>query len=237
MKTGWRKVWSLAVTLVVVLCVAAAVQAQTGVETGPGAADQASGDAGSQIVMDILDEDALLLVQRLDGRDVVRVLGRSQVQHRQRTAWSNELEYDEGASRAVLRGDVELVDQGDDPLNLNADYVELDLDTDAAVARGSVRFVRQEARGRAEQLHYGDYAQLIPVIETELAARRTNAAAVQAVLGEFLPDDRLLVLIGNVDMQDGDRAFTAEFVVINTRNEALLSVGRSAARLPGPGDE
>ncbi|MFO7311221.1 MAG: hypothetical protein C0P61_004080 [Bacillota bacterium] len=237
MKLGWRKVRRLAGALALVFCMTAIGHGQAGGETGAGTAGTEPRAGGDQIIMDILDEDALLLVQRVDGRDVVRVLGRSQVRHRQRTAWANELEYDEGAGRAVMRGDVELVDEGDEPLNVVAGYLELDLDTEAALARGNVRFVRGDGRGRADELHYGEYAQLQPVIAAELAARRTNAAAVQAFLADFLPEDRVLVLIGNVDMQEGDREFAAEFVVINTRNEALLSVGRSAARLPGPADE
>src|SRR5690606_41083554 len=101
MKLGWRKVRRLAGALALVFCMTAIGHGQAGGETGAGNAGTEPRAGGDQIIMDILDEDALLLVQRVDGRDVVRVLGRSQVRHRQRTAWANELEYDEGAGRAV----------------------------------------------------------------------------------------------------------------------------------------
>ncbi len=228
MRSGWRYLWGLCLALTFLLAALAPGHAQGAGEGGAGGDDE--------IVLNILDEDALLVVQRVDGRDVVRVLGRSQVSHRRRVAWSDELQYDEGQRRVVLRGAVELMDQGDDPLDLAADLLELDLDTEAALARGNVRFTQEDARGSAEELHYGEYAQLLPVIEAQLAARRSSSAALQSLLVDFLPGDRILVLIGNVQVEDADRAFSAEFVVLNTRTDALLSVGRSAARLPGPAD-
>jgi len=40
-----------------------------------------------------------------------------------------------------------------------------------------------------------------------------------------------------VDVRDGEREFQSEFVIINTRDDATVSLGRSAARLPGPSGE
>ncbi|HEY8417943.1 MAG TPA: hypothetical protein VIK93_07905 [Limnochordales bacterium] len=223
----WRIVGGPALALALLL-VAAGGQALAQAETS-----DAGGDPEDQIIMEILDEDALLLVSRAEGRDVVRVLGRNVVRHRQRVVWSNQLEYDEEQRRAVATGDVELVDEGDEPLELFADYVELDLDNETAFARGHVRFTRDQLRGSAEEMHYGDYALLQAFIEEELRARRAGAA-VETVLAEFLPDDAVLVLMGAVHLNDGDREISTDFVVHNTRSEALFSVGRSAARLPGP---
>lgn len=233
---SWQRVWSWAMAALLLMGAAAGAQAQAQEEAEAGDS-QAADQAADQIVLDILDEDALLIMSRVDGRDVVRVLGRNVVRHRERVVWSDELEYDQADGRAVMTGDVELVDEGDDPLQLSAAYLELDLDNETAMARGQVRFTQDEVRGTAEVFHYGEYSRLRSVIEAEFSARRAGAAAIEAALADFLPDDRVLVLIDGVELQDGDREFITDFVVVNTRSDALLSVGRSAARLPGPDED
>lgn len=231
--TRWRKAWGP--VLVAVLLWAAAA----GLAQAQGASEKAGETGGSRepVFLDILDEDALLLVTRSEGRDVVRVLGRSQVRHKRRTVWFDQLEYHEDANWAVLTGAVQLVDEGEDPLHLTADYMELDLDSETAFARGNVQFVQEAAEGSSDVLHYGEYSRLQPFIQEELAARQAAPAALEAALAQFRPDDAVLILIGNVQMYDGDREFAAEFVVYNIRTESLVSVGRSAARLPGPQDD
>jgi len=226
MRNLWRTVGGPALALALLLAASGSALAQ---EQMGGA----SGDPEDHVIMELLDEDALLLVSRVEGRDVVRVLGRNVVRYRQRVVWSNQLEYDEELSRAVVTGDVELFDEGEEPLELLADYVELQLDDETALARGNVRFSQDNLRGSAEEMHYGDFSLLQPFIEEQLRARRAGSA-VETVLAEFLPDDAVLVLMGAVQLYDADRTFNADFVVYNTRSEVLFSIGRSAARLPGP---
>jgi len=60
---------------------------------------------------------------------------------------------------------------------------------------------------------------------------------VQETLQSFRDDDPIIVLKGRVDVRDGEREFQSEFVIINTRDDATVSLGRSAARLPGPSGE
>src|SRR5690606_36739636 len=73
--TRWRKAWGP--VLVAVLLWAAAA----GLAQAQGASEKAGETGGSRepVFLDIFDEDALLLVTRSEGRDVVRVLGGSQV--------------------------------------------------------------------------------------------------------------------------------------------------------------
>lgn len=205
---------------------------------GTVAATQEGGDGASDrepVIMTILDDEAVMLVTKVDGRDVVRVFGRTQVEHGTRSAWADELVYEEAAGRATLTGDVELVDEGEDGLDLTAQKVELDLNVDAATATGGVRFRRGDATGAADELYYGTYEDLRFVIEAELAARsEVVRRAVEETLRSFRDDDKVLVLKGRVDVKDGEREFQSEFVVINTRDDATVSLGRSAARLPGP---
>lgn len=205
---------------------------------GGAAAAQADEQGAAQrepVTMSILDDDAVLLVAKVDGRDVVRVFGRTKVEHKSRAVWADELEYDEGASRATLTGGVELIDEGEEGLNLSARYLELDLNTDAATATGDVRFRRGEAQGAADELYYGTFEELRGVIDAELAGRSEAVRrAVEETLQSFRADDKVIVLKGRVDVKDGDREFQSEFVVINTRDDATVSLGRSAARLPGP---
>ena|GEM_PF-2542788 len=201
-------------------------------------ADEAGEVEREPVTMTIVDEDAVLLVTRVDGRDVVRVIGRTQVEHKSRAVWADQLEYDEAAGRATLTGSVELVDEGEDALNLTAQYLELDLNTDAAKAAGDVRFRRGEASGSADELYYGSYQELRALIEAELAGRSESVRrAVQETLQSFRDDDTIIVLKGRVDVRDGEREFQSEFVIINTRDDATVSLGRSAARLPGPSGE
>lgn len=190
------------------------------------------------ITLDILDDDALLLISRGDGRDIVHVSGRARILHKDRTVWTDELLYDEQQSYAVMDGAVELVDEGDDGLNLTADHLELDLNTEAASARGDVQFERKETRGRADTLRYGEFSALRADIEAGLADRPQSVAdRVLAAMSGFLADDEVLLLQGAVDLIDGDRQFRSDFVVINTRDDALVSIGRSVATLPGPEDD
>ncbi|REJ32192.1 MAG: hypothetical protein DIU83_09245 [Bacillota bacterium] len=176
-----------------------------------------------------------MFIAKVDGRDLVRVIGRTRLEHGSRTVWTDELEYDEEAGTARMQGDVELVDEGEDALSLTSQVLRLDLNSEAATATGNVRFTRGEASGTADELYYGRYADLRSVIEAELAARPDAVRrAVGETLGAFLDDDDVLVLRGRVDMKDGEREFQSEFVVINTRDDALVSLGRSSARLPGP---
>lgn len=212
------------------------VAAQQDGETTPDGAEQSADK--TPITMDILADDAVLVISKSDGRDIVRVIGRTRIDHKSRSVWTDELEYDEDAGYAVMNGDVELVDTGDDALNLNAAYLELDLNTEAAYARDDVRFQRDDAAGTSDVLHYGEYAELAAIIDAELS-RRTPAAAnaVRSVLSTFLADDKVLILQGTVDMIEGEREFRSEFVVINTRDDAMVSLGRSAATLPAPGDD
>lgn len=220
------------VALLLTLLVGAAAFAQPTDE----AAD--AGDTGGgrePVTMTIMDDDAVMLIAKVDGRDVVRVVGRTRVEHGSRTIWTSELEYDEEAGHAEMEGDVQLVDDSDDGLNLTARALRLDLNTEAATASGEVRFERGDAQGAADELHYGEYEEVQAVIEAQLAAR-TDAVRrmVNDTLAGFLADDKVLVLIGRVDMKDGEREFQSEFVIVNTRDDAMVSLGRSSARLPGP---
>lgn len=211
---------------------------------GPGARVAARDAGGEQaegkapITLDILDDDALLLISKTDGRDIVHVLGRATIRHKERTVETDELLYDEERSHAVMDGDVRLVDEGEDGLNLTADHLELELDSEDAIARGNVRFERKDSQGVADVLRHGEFASLRAEIERVLAGR--SSATVERVLralDTFLPDDNVLLLQGNVDLVDGERQFQSEFVIINTRDDSLVSVGRSAATLPGPDDD
>lgn len=190
------------------------------------------------ITLDILDEDALLLIERADGRDVVQVVGRSRIRHKDRTVLADELQYDEERSYAIMDGSVQLDETGEDGLHLTADHMELDLNTEGAFAEGNVHFERSDARGRADTLHYGRYSAMQQNIEQALSGRPERVAArVLTALASFLPDDDVLVLQGNIDLVDGDREFRSDFVVMNTRDDALVSIGRSTATLPGPDEE
>lgn len=190
------------------------------------------------ITLDILEDDALLLIRKTDDGDVVHVQGRALIRHKERTVETDELVYDEQRSYAVMDGDVQLTDTGEDGLNLTADHLELDLNTEAAFARGNVRFARKDSRGTADVLRHAEYATMADEIDAALAERPASTVArVRTVLDTFLPDDKVLLLEGNVDLVDGEREFRSELVVINTRDDALVSIGRSAATLPGPEDD
>ncbi len=184
--------------------------------------------------MTIMDDDAVMLITKVDGRDVVRVFGRTRVDHGSRSVWADELEYDEEASRAVMTGAVELVDEGDDGLNLTAQFLQLDLNTEAATATGDVSFRRGEAEGVADELYYGEFEELQAVSKRRWRPVLRPCAGHVETLSSFLADDKVLVLQGRVDMKDGEREFQSEFVIVNTRDDAMVSLGRSAARLPGP---
>lgn len=227
---GWRRG--------AVVLLAASVLALAVLAAGVGPATTASAADKTPITLDILDDDALLLIRKGDDGDVVHVLGRAVIRHKERTVETDELVYDEDRSYAVMDGDVQLTDTGEDGLNLTADHLELDLNTEAAYARGNVRFERKDSRGIADALRHAEYASMADEIAAALAGRPASTVArVQSVLDTFLPDDKVLLLQGNVDLVDGEREFRSELVVINTRDDALVSVGRSAATLPGPEDE
>lgn len=231
-RAWWRAGRTAAWLLALALAFSPAALAQ---EDGGAEADGAEGGGRRPVVMTILDDDAVMFIAKVDGRDLVRVIGRTRLEHGSRTVWTDELEYDEEAGTARMQGDVELVDEGEDGLSLTSQALRLDLNSEAATATGNVRFTRGEASGTADELYYGRYADLRSVIEAELAARPDAVRrAVGETLGAFLDDDDVLVLRGRVDMKDGEREFQSEFVVINTRDDALVSLGRSSARLPGP---
>lgn len=203
-------------------------------------AQEGDGKTGEKdlITLDIMDDDALLLISKIDGRDIVHVLGRSRIHHKERTVETDELRYDEENSFAVMDGDVQLVDTGEEGLNLLTEHLELDLDSEAAFARDGVQFERKDSKGTADTLRHAEYAALKEYIEGALAGRPTGTVErVRTVLATFLPDDKVLLLQGNVDLVDGEREFRSELVIINTRDDALVSVGRSAATLPGPEGE
>src|SRR5690625_3276275 len=137
---------------------------------GPVGVDAQEGaEAKEPITLDIMDDDALLLISKVDGRDIVRVVGRSRIRHKERTVETDELRYDEDNSYAVMQGNVELLDEGEDGLQLTADHLELDLNTESAFAQGGVRFVRKETRGTADTLRHGEFASLQEDIDAVLA--------------------------------------------------------------------
>lgn len=226
-----KRLWSvMGFALAVALSIVAAVGPLASAQEDAGGAQ-----TSEPVTMTIMDDDAVMLITKVDGRDVVRVFGRTRVDHGSRSVWADELEYDEEASRAVMTGAVELVDEGDDGLNLTAQFLQLDLNTEAATATGDVSFRRGEAEGVADELYYGEFEELQAVVDAALAARSEAVRrAVLETLSSFLADDKVLVLQGRVDMKDGEREFQSEFVIVNTRDDAMVSLGRSAARLPGP---
>lgn len=224
---------AVAAVMVLALAAGAAVSAQEA--GGPGG--NGEGDK-KPIVMTIMDDNAVMLIAKVDGRDVVRVTGRTRLDHGSRSIWTDELEYDEDAGTAVMSGNVELLDHDEDALNLTSRHLRLDLNTEAAIATGGVRFARGAARGAADELHYAEYAALRPLIEAELALRpEAVRRTIRDTLSAFSDDDTLLVLRGGVDMKDGEREFQSEFVILNTEDDALVSLGRSAARLPRPAND
>ncbi|MBO8142159.1 MAG: hypothetical protein H0Z37_08285 [Firmicutes bacterium] len=227
MRSEINRAWALVVALAVALLASTAGYGQAGGEH----------EDDNRVLMDILDDDAVLIVREEDGRELVRVIGRNRIVHRQRVAWSDELDYDSGRGTAVMTGNVEVIDEGEDNLTLHADHVELNLDDETATATGNVRFVQGDTHGRSDRLHYGEYARVKAAIDAELSRR--NEAALQSVreaLAEFASGDRVLLLVGRVELEDGERSFNTELAVINTRSDAVLSLGRSSARLPGPQD-
>ncbi|REJ33181.1 MAG: hypothetical protein DIU83_06920, partial [Bacillota bacterium] len=100
-RAWWRAGRTAAWLLALALAFSPAALAQ---EDGGAEADGAEGGGRRPVVMTILDDDAVMFIAKVDGRDLVRVIGRTRLEHGSRTVWTDELEYDEEAGTARMPG-------------------------------------------------------------------------------------------------------------------------------------
>jgi hypothetical protein len=129
--------------------------------------------------------------------------------------------------RAVVTEAPRLAQSGTDAFELTAgDQIEIDLEDEHINATGGIRIHSKETLITAEQLVGGQPPQMRPLIEQACKDMEGRIAAlVQEWLTKASPEDRLMLIEGNVKAVDPSFTFSGQKLVANISSEAYLFIG------------
>jgi hypothetical protein len=130
-------------------------------------------------------------------------------------------------SRVVITKDARVSKAGTDAFELTAQkLIDMDLDSEAILAKGNVQITAKSTSITADQLDAGDTTRIRPLIEktaSELGSQ--YAVMVSEWLSKAEPKDQLMLLDGNVKATDPQFVFTGRKLALNVTKEIYLFLG------------
>lgn len=154
------------------------------------------------------------------------------------TATGPVLEYSEATGLGVLQGPVAIViapeDESDEPVEISANEVTFQVDTDVSISRGDVKLVNGKQSATAEELVYEEergLARMSSEGEQVTATRVDENGDVLVITADViraLTDADMLLATGNVTIQDGDIISTGHTVFFDDEANRALIIGDPA---------
>jgi len=154
------------------------------------------------------------------------------------TAAGPALTYSEATGLGVLEGPAEITvapdEDGGDPVQISAQMVEFDVDTDRSTSSGSVQLVNGNQMALADQLIYEEERTLGVFTSADSQARMTrqDADGTEMVITadeiRVLTDEKLLYARGNVTVVDGPITSTGAVVFFDDNTGVAEIVGSAS---------
>jgi len=155
------------------------------------------------------------------------------------TATGPALTYSEATGLGVLEGPADIAvapdDEGEEPVQITAERVEFDVDTDRSTSSGSVQLVNGNQMAFAEQLIYEEERTLGVFTSEGSQARMTrqDADGTEMVITadeiRVLTDQKLLYATGNVTVVDGPITSTGAEVFFDDNTGIAEIIGSANA--------
>ena len=186
-----------------------------------------------------------VLIAQAEGQREATFTGGVRVVRGRLTATGSDLVYSESTGLGVMPNETKIivesaeegagegVEEGNAPVNISADEVTFDVDTDVSVSRGNVTLTNGNQSAEAQELTFEegrDLARLSSQGE-QVTARRENEDGVLTITADVIrtntTDDTLLAT-GNVTIVDGDITSEGDSVYFNDENSRAEILGSPA---------
>ena len=186
-----------------------------------------------------------VLIAQAEGQREADFTGGVRVERGRLSATGPDLVYSESTGLGVMPSNTDIVvtpaEEGDAPVNITANEVTFDVDTDTSVSRGDVTLTNGSQNAQAQELTFEegrDLARLRSEGE-QVTARRESEGGVLTITADVIrtntADDTLLAT-GNVTIVDGDITSTGDTVYFSdetSRAEVIGSPARSVNEAQG----
>ena len=213
--------------------------------TGPWVyeSEKPDGIKGQVEELQIISAQALLRapegksMQEAEGSRIAEFTGGVTVKRGRVTANGPSLSYDESTGLGVLKGPAQMVqapsDADDDPVELSANEMAFDVDTDVSRSQGQVKFKSGPQEGQAEQIYFEEERELAilttPGGRVELVRRRSEGdLRIQAGEVRSLTDSGRLIATGGVVLIDGDLTTKGDSLSYDDNTGEAFVVGKPA---------
>ena len=181
-----------------------------------------------------------VLIARAEGQREASFTGGVRVERGRLTATGPDLVYSESTGLGVMPTQTQIVvtpaEEGDAPVNITANEVTFDVDTDTSISRGDVTLTNGNQSAQAQELTFDegrDLARLSSEGE-QVTARRESEDGVLTITADVIrtntTDDTLLAT-GNVTIVDGDITSTGDTVYFSDETSRAEVIGSPARSL------
>ncbi len=182
-----------------------------------------------------------VLIAQAEGQREAEFTGGVRVERGRLTATGPDLVYSESTGLGVMPSNTDIVvtpaeegpEEDSAPVNISANEVTFDVDTDTSVSRGDVTLTNGNQSAQAQELTFEegrDLARLSSEGE-QVTARRESEDGVLTITADVIrtntADDTLLAT-GNVTIVDGDITSTGDTVYFNDEASRAEVIGSPA---------
>jgi len=184
----------------------------------------------------VLSAPAGTPITSAEGKRTAEFTGNVTVVRGRLTAKGPNLTYSEASGVGLLKGNPTAVfageDKNDDPVNINAAEMSLDVDTDISSSKGNVRFTNGNQTGSSENMVFDEKKKLGlltgSVVMNRAATAKQKALNITGTEARVLTDDKLLYVKGNVKLVSGDITTTGTALYYDDKKNTAVIVGSPA---------
>ena len=184
------------------------------------------------------EEQGEVLLTEAAGRRQAIFDGGVQVLRGDLEATGPELAYSEATGLGTLQGGAQIEvtpeEEGEDPVNITANEVEFDVDTDRSTSRGEVELVSGNQRATSDELLYEEERGLACLYSEagQVTLTRTDAEGEELIITAdetcVLTEDEKLYARGNVTVVDGSITSTGDEVFFDDEQSIAEIIGSPA---------
>jgi lipopolysaccharide export system protein LptA len=183
-----------------------------------------------------------------EGRRTATFTGGLRVTRNRLEARGPDLHYSEESGLGTITGGatihIEPEEEGDDPVDITADEVEFDVDTDESISRGNVDLISGNQTAKADELIYEENREVgkLTSAQAQTTITRTDDdGAITTITADVIyvvTKTKQLHAIGNVTVVDGSITSKGDEVFFNDEESRAEVIGSPAVSIDeDTGDE
>ena len=178
-----------------------------------------------------------VLIAQAEGQREATFTGGVRVVRDRLTATGPDLVYSESTGLGVIPDETSIVvqpaEEDDAAVNISADEVTFDVDTDVSVSRGNVTLTNGSQSAQAQELTFEEGRDLARLRsqDEQVTARRENEDGVLVITADVIRTNTTsdtLLATGNVTIVDGDITSSGDTVYFNDANARAEVLGSPA---------